>query len=285
MKTPSLLPACSAAREVPGREIPHFLGQAAGKTENTLERHILAERDQVHLVVALSPLAAGADQTSGVVELGGVFGVSAALRMPRLPTSIQLWASRAMLLTASRKCRIGGIERCGRLRPHNQIRMCSGAPRLDGSWPGRFKLGAVRLTRLKSRSVPSKYSFVQSPPCRTGIFCCTRRAVWSVGTAGGTDQSSGLQHNDRGSGRQQKRLAFAALSSLRTNHESGGQGRIDHHDFERQAVDAGHGGNVGERNVVYLADAQQVPGKSGDAGAGQFHRDPGELAPEEEPGG
>ena len=103
------------------------------------------------------------------------------------------------------------------------------------------------------------------------------------GHGGGTDQSSGLQHDDRGGGRQQKRFAFAALASLCAQHESGGQRRIDHHDFERQAVHAGHRGDVGERDVVDLRDAQQVPGKSGDASARQFHRDPGERGQKKSP--
>ncbi len=34
-----------------------------------------------------------------------------------------------------------------------------------------FEPGSFKLIQLKSRSVPSKYSLVQSPPCRIGIFC------------------------------------------------------------------------------------------------------------------
>ena len=89
------------------------------------------------------------------------------------------------------------------------------------------------------------------------------------------DQSSGLQHNDGGGGGQQQGPAFAALAPFAPNHESGGQGGIDHHDFERQPVHASERRDVGQRNIVHLGDAQQVPGKSGDAGAGQLHRNPG----------
>ena len=35
-----------------GREIANLLGQSAGKAEHTLEGHIFAERNQMHLVVA-----------------------------------------------------------------------------------------------------------------------------------------------------------------------------------------------------------------------------------------
>ena len=97
------------------------------------------------------------------------------------------------------------------------------------------------------------------------------------------DQSSCLQHDDGGDGRQQEWFARAAPAPLRANHECGSQGGIDHHDLERQAIHAGHGGKVRERYVVHLADAQQVPGKSGDASAGQFHRDPGEWGEDKRP--
>ncbi len=107
--------------------------------------------------------------------------------------------------------------------------------------------------------------------------------MWSVGTSGRTDQPSGLQHNDCGGRSQQKRFAPAALASFRAQRESGGQRGVDHHDFERQAVHAGQRGDVGERDVVDLRDAQQVPGKSSDASARQLHRDPDEWSQKQGP--
>src|SRR5882724_7713121 len=134
-----------------------------------------------------------------------------------LPTSTQVCASRAMLLTASRNA--GSVVKNGAGDSGHAIRSGRGAVApeespdgepLDGapldrelfdeepaaalepvcSAPdlfksGLFKPGLFKLTQPRSRSVSSKYSLVQSPPCRIGTFACTSRAVWVAGDGGG----------------------------------------------------------------------------------------------------
>ena len=47
-------------------------------------------------------------------------------------------------------------------------------------------------------------------------------------------------------------------------------------DDEGETVDPGDGREAGEERVVDLGVAEQIPGKAGDAGAGQLHGYPGE---------
>jgi hypothetical protein len=179
---------------------------------------------------------------------------------------------------------IGGIEGGGRLRPDDQIGV-------RGRSRTRRRLSLARgvqagRTQADSAQVPQRaleilFGPVASLQHRDVLL---HQASGSVrGQNWRTDQSSGLQHDDSSACSQQERLAFAALPSLRAQYESGGQGCIDHHDFERQPVHAGYRRNVGERDVVDLSDAQQVPGKSSNASAGQFHRDPDERSQKKSP--
>ena len=83
------------------------------------------------------------------------------------------------------------------------------------------------------------------------------------------DQSPGLQ--DRG--RSQCRGQHGAALFPR-NQKCRGQRDIHQHNLKRNSVDAGPRRDAAERDVIDLRDAEQVPGKSGDARARQLDRDP-----------
>ena len=137
MKTPSLLPACERRARSAGREIADFLGQAAGKAEHALERHILAEGDQMHLVVSRPPLAGRADQASGVVELGGAVRRLAGIADAQASHQHPGLGFASDVADSVPEDRIGGVERRRRLRPDDQIRVRDGAGADRISWIDR----------------------------------------------------------------------------------------------------------------------------------------------------
>ena len=52
--------------------------------------------------------------------------------------------------------------------------------------------------------------------------------------------------------------------------------RVDGGDDKGKPIDSGNWSKASKKRVVDLRDAKLVPGKASDAGAGQFHGDPGE---------
>ena len=65
------------------------------------------------------------------------------------------------------------------------------------------------------------------------------------------------------------------------HEEGGGNSYIHQQDFEAEAIDSGHSGNAGERDVIDLGDAEQVPREATDASAREFDRHPEKRRGEE----
>ena len=93
--------------------------------------------------------------------------------------------------------------------------------------------------------------------------------MWSAKTGRQRQPTPCLQQQSSGQRGDHQRSSPAAM-----HEKSRGEGNVYQQDFERQAVDSGHGGDPGERNVVDLRDAQQVPRETADARARQFDRHP-----------
>ncbi len=70
----------------------------------------------------------------------------------------------------------------------------------------------------------------------------------------------------------ERRARESALAYAEADKPEG----VDGGDDERDSVDSGDGRETGQDRAVHLGDAEQVPGQAGDAGAGEFYRDPGE---------
>ena len=64
----------------------------------------------------------------------------------------------------------------------------------------------------------------------------------------------------------------SVLADSDTNEPEG----VDCSDDEGEAVGSGDGGKPREQRVIDLSDAENVPGKTGDPGSGEFDRYPGE---------
>ena len=79
------------------------------------------------------------------------------------------------------------------------------------------------------------------------------------------DQSPGLQHGGRCQCRRQHGSALLAR-----NQKGRSQSDIYQRDLERDSVDAGRSRDAAQGKVVDLRDAEQIPGKSGDARACQL---------------
>ena len=96
-------------------------------------------------------------------------------------------------------------------------------------------------------------------------------APCDVGSAPGFIQLAGMQCDRRGQCRGQQQLAPRIRNQERRSHCG-----VHQRDLEGNSVHSGDGCDARERNVVDLRGAQQVPGKSGDVGSRQLHRDPEE---------
>ena len=81
-----------------------------------------------------------------------------------------------------------------------------------------------------------------------------------------------VENDDADSCDGERGTGVAALADANADEPEG----VDRGDDEGEAVDAGDGREAREQRVVDLGGAEQIPGQAGNAGAGQFHGDPGE---------
>ena len=85
-------------------------------------------------------------------------------------------------------------------------------------------------------------------------------------------QACDVEDDDDDSGDGEGGASEAALADADADEPES----VDGGDDEGEAVDAGDGGEAGQQRIVDLGVAEQIPGQAGDAGAGEFHGDPGE---------
>ncbi len=148
----------------------------------------------------------------------------------------------------------------GRFRPDDEIDL--GARIVRGGVDGQISQLAQRLLELGGSPIGSNRD----------ILLHQQRGL--VGLGGWRfDQPAGLQHCG---GRERGGKHHAALRPR--DEKCGGHRDVDQHDFERNSVHTSEAGNAAQRDVIDLRDAEQVPGKSGDAGSRQFDRDPQEWS-------
>ena len=85
-------------------------------------------------------------------------------------------------------------------------------------------------------------------------------------------EAKDVEDDDDNSGKGERRASEAAFAHADAHQPES----IDRCDDEGEAVGSGDGREADQQGIIDLGDTEQIPRKTGDAGAGEFYRNPGE---------
>ena len=222
------------------REVHHRLDERSREEQHGPERHVLAERHQVHLLIHRRGLTIRAQDERGIEHPG--HRVAAALGAAEQ----QVGAGVARQLTDRVPVRmVLEAERGSRLGPHDQPRSGRGA------LPAEIQIAAQN--RRPHRRVP----LVCLQDVALHQADTQRRAVPHEAVVRQPPDAKQHDHAEHPRGHRQHAHPVRAWSDQRQR-----QCAVDEHDEQRHAMHAEQAGQLGHRQHARLAVAEELPGKT-----------------------